>query len=265
MKPSPHRTRSQSDHRFNPYEGPSLRYQSLALQRRSQSDEFPLPILAAVSPLPAEGNEGHDSIRASYNADDRIVQSVDHLIEVLFRPTDRARFRLSKAPSLCFLHQLYSASGASSTMVDKEVNRLCGKGVLRKFKITGSGGSEFVIIRIRDLRAIIKDARSKFESGGDASESSGSAIDVLERFEQFLTNGEYCDVSVSRDKLIAELKTDDSHLNILFNLGFLVTEAADKLTFSLPWMGLFITQIVKGRKEIASRIKRKAAKEMLQK
>nr|CAD7587454.1 unnamed protein product [Timema genevievae] len=149
-------------------------------------------------------------------------------------------------PPILLVNQVYTII-SNKTAVDKELNLLQSKGVIRLFKLVGEE-TVLVVIFFKDLTEhVIKYCPEK---------------PVINRFLKVLPQVQ--DVSVEKRFLREELGLLEQEISDLVGCGLLTLRSAASYWLSFPNSGEFLRTYFKGRKSVLRTIKKSKFSEILQ-
>lgn len=162
-------------------------------------------------------------------------------------PLDKFEHRL---PPMVLKHQLYSLN-KNRTVVDKELNDLKNRSIIKMFKI-GSEFDEYAIVFTEDYRCHVTRVMA---------EVAVPKI-VADRFVNTVVTR--CnDVYVNQDTLIKEYNFKDEDITQLLKASVLTVKAVGSWWLAVPNTGMFMKSLLRGRKAILTMIKKSKYKEIL--
>jgi hypothetical protein len=165
----------------------------------------------------------------------------------------------------CFLHQIYSII-SDKTIVNQDLQEMRRKGELRQLHVEHCG---ILIVREKDYRSLVG---TLLNSANLDRENAELEAKVLDKFIH-LVLPQARDLAISKARLeeLLGLGSDRTIMLVLQRLGFIVFQTHGpnvdfvdtSYWFSLPNMGVLITEIEQGRKELVNIIqKQKPHKEI---
>lgn len=162
-------------------------------------------------------------------------------------PLDKFEHRL---PPMVLKHQLYSLN-KNRTVVDKELNDLKNKGLIKIFKI-GSEFDEYAVVFTEDYRCHV--TRVMAEVSVPKSIADKFVNTIVKRCN---------DVYVNKDTLIKEYSFKDDDITQLLKATVLTNRTIGSWWLAVPNTGMFMKSLLRGRKAILTMIKKSKYKEIL--
>ena len=156
----------------------------------------------------------------------------------------------NRLPAIAVKHQLYSIV-KDRTLVDRELNLLRDRGIIRFFKLD-SGSDEFAVVNDKDFMEIIT-MNLKARGHEDNLGVSKFVSKVLPTIK---------DVSIEKVKILGTFSLSDEVITILMNLGILNLRDEKSLWISIPYSSLFMKSLIGGRKAVLSIINKTKYKEI---
>ncbi|EFA78702.1 putative protein serine/threonine kinase [Heterostelium album PN500] len=198
-------------------------------------------------------------------------QLQDRVSELIAATFDAQKYK--QTPPL-LLNSILYYEVRDNSFVDKNM-----KGFVRVFKLM-TGSNDYCIVRTRDYIAKIESLKVKETTAATTTPTSTttntskqpttpttlSHNEILDRFINLLIP-KFTDTSIFGTKLqmIMELTSQqlEHAITILVQCSILLLNGDSNYLFAIPSSGLFITDLVKGRKELLSIISKQKYKEML--
>ncbi|KAK9763092.1 Serine/threonine-protein kinase 19 [Basidiobolus ranarum] len=185
---------------------------------------------------------------------DDALSAISHVLHV--RNT-KGHFKNSpEIPRVIMLHQLYSIV-VNPTSIDKEIVHLCQEGKLRKLKI-GDFQDEYGLMLMEDYIKEIEVVKEQLTA-------SLKSIEFLDKFQNMIFTVKCMDVTITRAGLSNYMEASEEDITKLISMGFLTIANAHTFHFCVRNAGSFISNFVKGRREIMRTLKRRKYKELLEK
>lgn len=162
-------------------------------------------------------------------------------------PVEKFEGRL---PPVILQHQLY-AIVTNRTVVDQQLMELRNSGKIKLFKL-GTDASEFCVLFTEDYKSHVR----KFIQNMSLNQA------VIERFLTMVVD-QCQDISLSKHKLMTELKFKDDEITQLVKACVLTVRDVGSWWMAFPGAGIFMKSFIRGRKAVLMMIRKCKYKEII--